>query len=139
MLARSKQPDAEEWGIFDYENFGNLRLGEYELIAIVSQVALGITEHGPAFAAWAELHDCEPSMLESFEDAYVGEYESREAWAQSVVDDFGIEESLTKGLPGLIAGHIKIDLAGIAHDLEISADVCIEDKPDGGVWVFRTT
>lgn len=137
MLARSKQPNAEEWGIFDYQGFGQLRLGEYESLAVVSRVAMGIVEHGPAFAAWAELHDADPGMLEAFQDAYIGEYESREAFAQTIVDDFGIEDILSRELPAWLAAHVSVDLAGIAHDLQISGDIWIEDDSGGGVWVFR--
>ena len=58
MLARgpaARRGEApEEWGIFDYEDFGSLRLGEYESIEDVARLAAGIVEHGPAFAAWAE-------------------------------------------------------------------------------------
>jgi antirestriction protein len=136
MLARSEQPAAEEWGIFDYENFGHVRLGEYESIDTVSQVARGIIEHGPAFAAWAELHDCQPEMLESFQDAYLGAFDSPEAWAETIVDDFGIDTALTRGLPEFIAAHVHIDYAGLAHDLQIAGDVHIENNPEGGIWVF---
>lgn len=113
------------------------RLGEYESLAVVSWVAMGIVEHGPAFAAWAELHDADPGMLEAFQDAYIGQHESREAFAQTIVDDFGIEDILSRELPVWLAAHVSVDLAGIAHDLQISGDVWIEDNPEGGVWVFR--
>lgn len=132
MLARSKLPGAEEWGIFDYQGFGQLRIGQSEQLEVVARVARGIVQHGLAFAAWSELHDCDPGMLESFEDSYLGAYESREAWAQSIVDDFDVEQSISKNLPGWLAAHVRIDLAGIAHDLQISGDVWIEDDPNGG-------
>lgn len=137
MLARSQQPNAEEWGIFDYEGFGTLRLGEYEALATVSRVAMGIAEHGPAFAAWAQIHDADPGMLEAFEDCYVGEYESHEAFAQTIVDDFAVDDTLGRELPAWLAAHVSVDLAGIARDLQISGDLWIEDNPDGGVWVFQ--
>ena len=136
MLERSEQPAAEEWGIFDYEGFGVFRVGEYEDLDRVAAIARGIAEHGLAFAAYAALHDADPGMLESFADAYLGGYDSREAWAQTIVDDFGVEETLGNGLPDWLAAHISINLHGIAHDLELSGDVCIEDNPDGGVWAF---
>ena len=39
MLARSPMPGAEEWAIHDYEGFGPLRLGEYEDLGTISQIA----------------------------------------------------------------------------------------------------
>lgn len=137
MLARSRQPNAEEWAIFDYEGFGKLRLGEYEALATVSRVAMGIAEHGPAFAAWAQIHDADPGMLEAFEDSYLGEYESAEAFAQTIVDDFGVDDTLGRELPAWLAAHVSVDLAGIARDLQIGGDVWVEDDPNGGVWVFQ--
>jgi len=54
MLRLSRFPDAEEWGIFDYEGFGSLRLDEYEWMDTLSRIAKGIEKHGPAFEAWVE-------------------------------------------------------------------------------------
>src|SRR5713101_9164870 len=42
MLAKSKEPIAEEWAIHDYEGFEPLRLSEYESIEHVSRIAHGI-------------------------------------------------------------------------------------------------
>src|SRR6266508_6381295 len=55
MLRHSHEPDAEEYGVFDYDGFGEAAslLGEYPSLESVSKVAQGILEHGPAFAAWA--------------------------------------------------------------------------------------
>lgn len=136
ILARSPTPGAEEFAILDYEGFGKLRLGESERLELVAEVARGIVQHGLAFAAWAELHDCDPSMLHNFQDSYLGAYESRQAWAQSIVDDYDVERSISASLPDWLARHVRIDLAGIAYDLQVSGDVWVEDNPDGGVWVF---
>ena len=52
MLDRSPTGQAEEFAILDFEGFGPWRLGEYESIAMVTAVAQGMAEHGPAFAHW---------------------------------------------------------------------------------------
>lgn len=134
MLTRSEEQPAEEWMIFDSDNFGSYRVGEYDDLASLTAIARGIVEHGPAFAVYAEL---QTGDLEHFSDVFLGASESREAWAQTIVEDFGVEEAVDRlDLPDWLKGHIQIDLNGIAHDLVISGDVAIEDNPDGGVWVF---
>lgn len=137
IVASSETPGAEEWAIFDHDGFGGLTIGEYERLEVVAAVARGIVEHGPAFAAWAELHDCAPDMLAGFSDAYLGEYNSPAAWAEEVCADLGIEELLVKlSLPGGIAAHIHIDYAAIANDARLSGDIDVAHGPDGRVWIF---
>lgn len=138
MLARAEEQPAEEWMIFDSENFVGYRVGEWEDLDTLTRVARGIAEHGPAFAALAELHGGNPAVLEHFDEIFLGAYDSREAWAQSVVDDFDLEHLIERDLqvPDWLKAHIRIDLSGIAHDLTIGGDVTIEDNPEGGIWVF---
>ena len=50
MLAQSKQPVAEGWGIHDCEDFGSFSLPEFKHIDQTVEVAFLITEHGPAFS-----------------------------------------------------------------------------------------
>ena len=57
MLAKSHEPDAEEWAIHDYEQFGRSRIYEHDSIELVSRIAKGIQEHGYAFSAWIDVHD----------------------------------------------------------------------------------
>jgi antirestriction protein len=139
ILATSKEQDAEEWGIFDYDEFGTFRVNEYDDLGMVSAVARGIAEHGAAFAAWAELHDGEASMLDQFEDAYLGEYDSIEDWARTVLDETGLEETLSKGLPASLVAYVRIDYEAWARDAVLGGDVHAEDKPGGGIWLFSAT
>jgi antirestriction protein len=87
MLAASPEPGAEEWAIHDFEGFGSLRLGEYEPLERVADIAAGIAEHGEAFAAWLS-YDCDrdPSELSTFEDAYWGEWDSLRAYAEDYAE-----------------------------------------------------
>ncbi|WP_454162997.1 antirestriction protein ArdA [Gordonia iterans] len=138
ILASSPEPDAEEWGIFDSDEFGSYRVHEYDQLEQVARVARGIAEHGPAFAAWAELHDGDEGMLDNFENAYCGAYDSEQAWADEVVDSTELEATLDQHVTGWLRGHVTIDYAGIARDLELSGEVHIEPNPAGGIWVFDT-
>lgn len=82
ILATSEEPDAEEYAIFDYDDFGDFKVDQYEHLDLVAKVARGIQEHGDAFAAWAQLHDADRDRLDTFEDSYLGEYDSPEDWAR---------------------------------------------------------
>ena len=51
---------AEEWRIDDVDGWGrHLHISEYESLESIARLAEGISEHGDAFGAWAELcgHD----------------------------------------------------------------------------------
>lgn len=138
MLARSRQPLAEDWGIFDHENFGTFHVGEYESIEVVSRVARGIAEHGLAFAVWAEVHDADPDMLEAFEDSYLGEYEAVEDWAQQVLDERRLEAELDRAIPDSLRQYVSIDYAAFARDAELGGDIYVQRMPDGRVWIFSS-
>ncbi len=78
MLAGSPTPGAEEFGIFDYEGFGPLRLDEYESLETVAMIGRGIAEHGPAYAHWAALvGTTDVGEMTEFEDAYLGHWRKR--------------------------------------------------------------
>ena len=139
ILGRSPEPDAEEWAIFDYDEFGNYRVEQYDSLEHVARVARGIKEHGHAFAAWAELHDGDEAMLDGFEDAFLGQYESPEAWAREVLDDLNLDGFLRLGaIPEAIRPYLHIDYAGWARDAELGGDVYIEQAQGGGIYVFST-
>jgi len=136
VLQRSETPDAEEWAIFDYEGFGDWKVGEYEQLDVVAAVARGIAENGPAFGVWAELHDAEADMLEGFADAYLGEYDSAAAWAESMTEDLDIETTLDDLLLTSVRSYVSIDYAAMGRDAWLGGDIYIADKPGGGVWIF---
>ena len=137
MLALSTQPGAEEIGIFDYEGFGPARINEYESLAEVSQLARGIVEHGTAFAHFSCLlgtHD--PEKLKHFEDAYLGHFDSYEAFGDHVLESFGLTPTtLTDDIPGLIAPYVSIDVAQLAVDMELNGGVAFSEGDDG-IYVF---
>ncbi|HET6910676.1 MAG TPA: antirestriction protein ArdA [Mycobacteriales bacterium] len=133
-LAETGEP-AEEWGIFDFDGFGSFPVDEFEDLDIVATVARGIAEHGPAFAAWADLHDGDLDMLVGFDDAYLGEYDSPEAWARETLGETALEAELDRLVPEGLRPYVVIDYAGFARDAEIGGDIHVEHRP-GGVWIF---
>lgn len=135
MLSRYGEV-AEEWAIHDYEGFGVLQLSEHESLETISRIGDGIITHGEAFAAWADHVGSDPDELERFEDCFLGEWESIEAFAESMIDDYGIMDDIEKMVPEHIRPYIEIDIEAFARDLHYGGDITPVDKPGGGVWVF---
>jgi antirestriction protein len=128
---------AEEWGIFDHENFGDAAVGEQDSIDRLSAIARGITQHGPAFAAWAELTDLGPDTTDNqFRDAYLGEFDSVEAYADQLLDDLGYRDLLDQALPEHVRRYVDINVAGLARDMWLSGEISVCHKRGGGVWIF---
>jgi antirestriction protein len=135
MLARSPTFNAEEFAIHDYEGFGQYAVGEYDSIERVSTIARGIADHGLAFGAWAANLGDEADALDQFEDAYLGEWESVEAYAEDLMDSFDWQDALYNQLPAALHPYVKIDIERFARDLELSGDVTVAHHV-GGVWIF---
>ncbi len=138
ILASSREPNAEEWAIHDYEQFGRWKIGEYESIEMVSLIARNIANHGYAYAAWTDEFEGQAASLdyESFQDAYLGHYDSLENYVEQMADDLGYATELDK-LPEHLRAYTRIDYAAIARDMESSGEVASVAGPHGGVWVFR--
>lgn len=54
----------------------------------------------------------DPDMLDGFEDAYLGHFDSPEAWAESVFDDMGTREEIDRLLEekvGDLARYVQLD------------------------------
>lgn len=136
ILATSQEPGAEEWAIFDFDNFGPYRVGEYEDLHQVAAVARGIAEDGEAFATYAQLSGARGEDLETgYVEAFVGYWHSLSAFVDDLLDDLGIRESLADSLPDWLAAHVSIDRDGVLRDLLV--DLHYEDASDGGVYIYR--
>jgi antirestriction protein len=139
MLATSAELGAEEYAIHDYEGFGPLRIGEYESIGRIAAVAKGIVNHGLAFAHWAALAGTEDDTLSNFGDAFLGHFESRSAYAESLVDDLGWLKELEESVPAAMEPYVHLDVDGFARDLELGGDITTSDAEKGGIYVFDGT
>ena len=133
--ARTGEP-AEEWGIFDFDNFGACRIGQHEDLAWVSGVAKGIAAHGLAFAAWADVVE-EPELLAGFDEAYLGHYDSLHAYVEQLINDLGYDELLDRAVPPSLRPYVKIDVAATARDLHLGGDLHALPATEGGVWIFN--
>jgi len=139
IVAGSVTPGAEEWAIFDHDEFGEWQPGEYESLELVARVARGIQEHGAAFAAWADLVEGDTGRLDSFSEAYLGHFVSPEAWAEEVMSDLGLtgeNGELTKDIPESLRPYVSIDYGMWARDCFLEGSIYFSEDPGGGVWVF---
>jgi antirestriction protein len=136
MLKESREPGAEEFAIFDYDQFGQCRIHENDPIDLVARIARGIQEHGYAFAVWADVKEGNPERWDDFEEAYLGHYESVEAYADQLADDLGYTAELTK-LPESLQPYVRFDSAALARDMEQAGDIYVAPDPQGGVWIFN--
>lgn len=98
ILAASPMPGAEEHAIHDYDGFFDLHLGEYESIEHLHRLAVGIAEHGRAFAVWAGLLDRAEwdDNLNSFEDHFEGVYDSYADFGEQVLELHDLDTDLTR-------------------------------------------
>lgn len=136
IIATSPDPSAEEWAIFDYDNFFSYRVGEYEDLRQVAAIARGIAEDGEAFAAYAQHSGAHGEELETgYVEAFVGYWESKDAFLDELLDDYGIDDALAVGMPGWLLSHISIEREGLLRDL--LNDFHVEDVSDGGIYLFR--
>jgi antirestriction protein len=136
MLAQSREPNAEEFAIFDYDQFGPCRIHENDPIDLVARIALGIKEHGYAFAAWAEVNEGTPDRFDDFSEAYLGHYDSVQDYAEQLVDDLGYTAELAN-LPESLRRYLRFDTEALAQDMEQGGDIYPVGNPDGGVWIFQ--
>ncbi|MHB8510861.1 MAG: antirestriction protein ArdA [Actinomycetota bacterium] len=138
MLLRSPEPTAEEWAIHDFEGFGEWHPHESESITTVSAVAQGIAENGLAFAGWASrCNASEANELAKFDEAYRGDWQSIEAYADELLDDVGARASL-EAVPEWLQPYVSLDVGAFARDLELSGDITAIEHANG-VWIFDGT
>jgi antirestriction protein len=140
MVRNGYTPDAEEWGIFDHDEFGGFEVSEYADLKTVSRVAQGVAAHGPAYTAWVELVGADSEELlteDSFRDHYEGEFESTADYVEYFLqetDFYGQLEEALSGIPEDLRRYVKIDVEGIAE--EWGQGLHVVETGGGKVWVF---
>jgi len=134
MLAASPEPVAEEWAIHDYEGFGSLSLSEWETFERVADIAAAIEEHGeePVCAFVSNFGTDEPWDEDAFTEAYCGEWDSMEEYAEQLAEDIGaIDPNASHEWP-----KSYIDWEAAARDLILGGDYWTHEE-HGLVYVFR--
>jgi antirestriction protein len=118
MLANSHTRGAEEYAIHDSEDFGPLRIDEYESLDRVVEIAHGVAHYGEAFAAWADhLGSSSWDELSDFDDHYVGTYERLTDYAEDLLVNFDIDPDPHAWAPELIASFVHFNLDAFAEHL----------------------
>jgi antirestriction protein len=135
MLAESRETVAEEWAIHDYDEFAGVRLGEWEDLARICELAAALVAHGPAFAAWYSGADADSGVApgEQFEESYVGEFDSLGDYAEELATDIGD----VTGSQLAMWPFTCIDWERAGRELEMGGDVWTADASAGRVWIFR--
>lgn len=134
MLAASPIAGAEEFAIHDYDNFGPVRLSEYESIATVSRIARGFVEHGESFLHWVSyIGTSDPEGIDAFEDHYLGSYESYRDLGEELAGADEIDRLIEAHLPEFIQPYVRVDYEGFGADL---ASGCVAAEGNGAIYVF---
>ena len=136
--AKGRGEAPEEWGIFDYDEFGGLRIEEYDLIEDVSRLAQAVARFGEPFAIWAETIGPVDATSENFEDQYLGQFDSPAAYAEELVAELEGNHALGS-VPDWLRPYTSIDYGALAHDMQLSGEITILDDSDGNGHIFRTT
>jgi antirestriction protein len=129
MLASSPEPMAEEWAIHDYEGFEGMTIHESHGFAEVAELAALLSEHGPAYAAYANNIGEQYAAADGFEESFNGTHASEQEFAEQLIDDVGGAES------GSLAERY-FDYEAFTRDL-FMGDYWSDPAPGGGVFVFR--
>ena len=117
VLNRSNEPGAEEVAIHDYTGFGDWQPDDYESLEEIKAAADAIIEHGEAVSHWISYLGEPPSRaVESFEDAYLGSWESMQQYAEVLAEDLGVIVTVD---PPSWAHYAGIDYGAVARDLDI--------------------
>jgi len=87
LLAKSPMPDAEEFAVHDFEDFGPLSIDEYESIQEIQEKAAFIVEHGELGTELLAYSGNPEDAKKVLENCYVGEYESELDYAIHLFDE----------------------------------------------------
>lgn len=129
MLARSPEPDAEEWAIHDHAGFEGARIEEYQSFETVAEIAAFIEERGELGAKVLEHFGQDlDDARRAFED-YCGEFESLAEYAEELTADCGTD--IPEGL------RHYIDYAAMGRDMEINGDVFTVETGHAEIHIFR--
>jgi antirestriction protein len=134
MLRSGRVPGAEEWGIFDYDEFYGVELGEYESFATVSKVARGLAEHGEAYGHWVEYVGTDSEQADRFDDHFRGEWPSFKAYLEDYLDGCGLL-GLLQQIPEEMQPYVEVDYDALARDWQ--SDFHVVESRRGGVWVYE--
>lgn len=124
MLAKSQQPDAEEWAIHDHEGFLGIHIsGSHDLdeLAELAELAELIedTDEDLLQAAIKVADSSSPDDLREALDRFCGSYDSLADWAEELCSDLYD----LSALPSFITAHIDWEYVA-KNELIMGGDYC---------------
>ncbi|NQE61404.1 antirestriction protein ArdA [Caulobacter sp. RHG1] len=129
MLRGSPEPDAEEWAIHDYEDFGGVQLSEYAAIDAVVAIAVFLRERGGLGAlVLAHVGGDLEAAAEALDEQYCGVFARLADYLQDLT-----EETVT--IPEALRSYI--DYEAMARDAEINGDFFTVETGHDEVHVFH--
>lgn len=136
-VLRAEGEDYGDWAIHDSEHFGVVTVHEHDDLDTLHELAEGIAEHGDAFSAWAEANEGDSERWPLFTEAYLGEYDSLEAYGEHLWDEMGYQQLVDEVLPLEVARYTTVNAEQLAQDSWLEGSIQIFHKPGGGCWIFR--
>ena len=127
MLAYSPTKNSEEYAIHDFENFGSYRVGEFEGIESVHEVASFIAGYPQYGAELLDYFGTVDEARKTAEEKYCGCYKSVADYAEEMTEQ-------TSEIPQHLAPYI--DYASMARDWEMSGDLLTFETSFEEVHIF---
>ena len=130
MLAKSREPFAEEYGIHDHDGFFGYSIDAYEPIENVADIAALIVEHGQLGAELLSQCDSVAAARQAMVDDYQGAFDSPADWAEQFLE----ETSELAEVPEHLRRYF--DFESYARDAELSGDIFVIEIDDQQHHVF---
>ncbi len=121
--------DCEEWAIHDYEDIDGF--GENPDIDKLVEYCECAEELGEAWKYYVDMVGKDYATKEGFEEAYAGEYRSKEDWAEQFMDDTGGLEGMPENLK------CYFDYEKYARDCELGGDMYFAEVNYDKVYAFH--
>ncbi|WP_087925467.1 antirestriction protein ArdA [Streptomyces albireticuli] len=136
MLESSPMSDAEEFAIHDYDDFGGIRLGEYESIEDLHLIALALDDFPAAVVAHFHGQVDVEDLYETCQDQYIGcvteEFGSEEnAYAAYILAE---EDHYWDELPKQYHSHMRAIARSEAQDRLLCGETALHEG--AGTWHF---
>ena len=134
-FGRLPEDGAIDWSVTHAQGFAGIDLFGSSDSQLVATIGQGVAEHGDAFAAWVELHGTgDVDQLGRFTDFYIGSYQSKLDWAESIAADLEWLEHLDRVVEPTLRPYVRIDYDQVVRDTSGSWDLVTGN--DGRVYVF---
>lgn len=129
--------EGEEYAIHDYDDFGPFKVEEYDSLERVAALAKALLDvvDVDALAAFMDnrgSRDFDDELMNDFNDAYLGEWESAADWAEAFAESCGIAPKAVGGM----ASYVRFDAKAYAHDCVCGGDIWTAPASGGRVYVF---